>query len=1663
MSKTKKILVSIIVLIVATLGIITVSNAAHISEYINYDDLKLNSQVTINLNDIGHGSSINSSNSNVFCIQHGQYASARYSVSYTVRNIITITGLKSTDKRYGVTFNSKNNAKLLEILNNNEDKYNVQNALWNFIDTWVNNVGTKHGISKTFVGNHDGASVNLDKVSDSKANEYIETEKASIKDNTIDKNITGRTVGSNFIVGPFNWTFSGKLTNISVYNENNKKLSDIKFTTINGAQTTITSGKNFYVSIPIILNTEENTEYYNIKKIEGTVTETKEVKSVKLWFLEASDYTWQNVLLRKVGTETERISNTFEQEYNTNYEGSLKIVKVDKNNKKLKLQNVGFKIGCVVSENECKYVSRSANGKITYVPDQTRATEFITNKNGEINITGLRPGTYVIIETKNPNYGYKVSEKTEMVEVKSGSSGITIQNEKVYIKLSGYVWVDKLNDKTGDGTRRDNLYNEKDDTKLSGITVNLRDTETGKIIKTTETSNDGSYIFKDVLIENLEYYNIEFEYNGLNYTNVAKNLTLANGSKAVETERTEFNKKYNSIEAPTKNELDLLFSGCEFNFVNGETNLILGDVNLNGSLDDEDIKLVESYVVKYENPSTIIQKELADVNRDGKITAEDVLEMLKIQLGTSSEVKGNLVGVTRDSNNNVTNYILYYRENYKTELIKILNNTNNITDYIKLPVYRGDVNFDGKVDKEDATMILEYVVKKIEFTEIQEKIADVDKNGTINAVDALEILKNLGKQIKIKGDVNGDNQIDQDDSNMILEHVVKSRVLTGEQFEIADVNNSGGVDAEDSLAVLFMINNGDTNGDRIVDEEEAKVAGFIIEEDGNVQEKQKETVDLSKYDADKNNQLDVLDVKKLTGKTRTELINTLSTFSESTCPNGYITADTNGAGYSIKDQYNKLIKTNPALEEITNINLGIYEREQPNISLVKDIQDVKVTANGYDATYKYANRFTHQDEIEKDMGVKFGDKYAGGYTAPVYEADYKNATTTDEFNVAITYKIVVKNTSSNLNVKVNDIVDYFDSKYETASIVVGSSYNEETGSIGNTIATNVTDSGVAGYKKMTISTNLTVGAGKTSEIYVQFTLGPEAVKVALNNDEKVSLYDNVAEISSYTVLKGKSVYAGIDTNSAPGDTIPGNKSTYEDDTDCAPDLKLQVAEQRTMTGTVFVDSTSNGLQPGKVRQGSGIYENGETTISGVNVTLREINGLQPDMTTITGDKGEFIFSGYTAGTYQVIYTWGDKTYTVQDYKGTIFDDDVHNGGEWYKTSEPRYSDAKDNWDTRKLIDKQTVEKVEDGEKRVTTMNSTTSTMNIGVVWNLDENGNIDANAIDMNTFRYDVTNIDFGIVERARQQMNISKDVSSVKITLANGQVLVDAKIEDGKLVGNAVKGVTYMPPFDGTNGMIKAEIDNELIQGATVQIGYTINVANNSELDYDSQAYYYYGTKIAEKDRGNKITMELNGVYDYLDSEMALDSSVEEQKEWTVISRSEYEKTYENRETLIEKFFKDGKTIKTSEDGTQVETYEWETALTEYQTIFTEWAYQTETTSIRNIKLDNKTILKYNLEDEVEPGFTKSMTLYASKLLSNSDEIDLNNDVELTEVNRKQEIGRIPDIRTSTIYDRGESVTVTPPTGENQNYIIPIIVGTIALIILGAGIVLIKKKVVNK
>lgn len=747
-------------------------------------------------------------------------------------------------------------------------------------------------------------------------------------------------------------------------------------------------------------------------------------------------------------------------------------------------------------------------------------------------------------------------------------------------------------------------------------------------------------------------------------------------------------------------------------------------------------------------------------------------------------------------------------------------------------------------------------------------------------------------------------------------------------------------------------------------------------------------------------------------------------------------ARTSEAGYDLYSGFK------PTSEEIRYVNLGLFEKTQADYALSQDIDNVKVDVNGKSHVYKYgAVRFNRDGSVNEEsawnVGVKF-QKNTGTYQRAIYTADaeYDAPNHKDnELRVYVTYKVALRNESTFLG-RINSIVDYCDNRYEL--VKAGTNIDNTTSEISEDLRFSSKNEYNNEYSKYVINTDTVIPNGETRYIYLQFKLDRAAVLTILNNGD---LLNNVAEINSYTTFKDNDVnktLAVIDRDSVPGNMKPGQVETYEDDTDAARSLRLELKNARALVGTVFVDSTGKdgNVYSGQERLGNGIFDNGEATVAGVEVKLREIgkddssyDGERIEMTTTTNEQGNFEFVGYIPGDYVVTYTWGDKTYKVQYYKGTVYDEKRdQNNKYWYRDDsvDSRKTDALDNKDTRKAIDAEMValkyntleseiDKAYEGGSeyiRSTKMDSTTPAMSFSVEYETTvTDGTVDQ-------VRFTVRNVDFGIVERPKQQLEFSKRVSGFKVVLANGQILADAEItEDGKLKGNH-NYLTYMGP-SSTNGVhssgfVRAEIDNELIEGATLEIIYTMKVTNVGEKDFVSDRYYYYGIS----DGSDLVRSSVTGLVDYVDARLTVidDKWIEKDVQFLndVNARQKDNETYLN---------------------------------------------------------STRAYITSQLAKDLAPGESNEVTLKTSKKLTSTDDNTFENQSEIVEVTRKDRdvFNTGTPVRVTWNQDKfyfnfgnSETALIIPSTGEDRSFAIPLIVGVTSLIALSLGVFGIKKFVID-
>lgn len=783
----------------------------------------------------------------------------------------------------------------------------------------------------------------------------------------------------------------------------------------------------------------------------------------------------------------------------------------------------------------------------------------------------------------------------------------------------------------------------------------------------------------------------------------------------------------------------------------------------------------------------------------------------------------------------------------------------------------------------------------------------------------------------------------------------------------------------------------------------------------------------------------------------------------------------------LTNQYEELAKNSQVrVTEIKNINLGLYERPRSGIELEKDISSTRLAINEFNHVYTYGMKSDEYYEKQKEgfnIGVAFKSKYTKNYTSTIYKEDiaYTNeADKSKELRGTITYRLALTNVSEGgLVVKANKIADFFDKRYDIKGIKVGTEIDERSKEAINNVKWSL-DSEYKNdkYAKLVIDANKDVPNDTTNGnrgfIYITFELSKDQLANLVNETGKEPL-DNVAEITSYTVKKDDKLYAAFDRYSIPNNANPEKPEEFEPDTDKAPALKFELSESRIMSGVVFEDKAEGELGAGKERKGNGKYDGeklisgvkvqGEKLISGVKVKLvetdkdgKELAGGKTYESEPTNNDGKFEITGYTPGYYKLIYTWGKDLggYDVNNYKGTIYIARDTSKTDWFKASETgdRLSDALDDYELRKAIDNNDTSSYSE-------MNSTSERFAIGIDYNGENPSDEITTISEGDKFkRYDVKTMDFGIIHRPIQTIDINKNVKSVKITTGKGDSTEVTLDDNGKIV-EETKGVTGGKDL----GYVKLEMDNNLITGATAEVGYKISVKNNSELDYDSKEYYLYGTP----NGANKITLKATGVYDYING--SLSDANKNATTWETKRVDDPEVTA--TETLSDGYFKSMYQKIVDNGGYVTEKESWESVgATKVAKIFSSWAETATTTSVETAKLADKVVLDYisdQLNKELAPGEEASADIYTTKELATSGEISLENEAEIKDVKVVQRPGQKIDPSVSQLVDDAERVTITPPTGENRDYTSIIIISISALAVLGLGIVIIKKTVLKK
>lgn len=886
-----------------------------------------------------------------------------------------------------------------------------------------------------------------------------------------------------------------------------------------------------------------------------------------------------------------------------------------------------------------------------------------------------------------------------------------------------------------------------------------------------------------------------------------------------------------------------------------------------------------------------------------------------------------------------------------------------------------------------------------------------------------------------------------------------------------------------------------------------------------------------------------------------------------------IISTTKNAECNLKDMYEQLPEGTRAIE---NVNLGIYEREQPDLAIVTDIDNIKLSINGYEHTYNYKQRANYVSEGIPDKDLNAGYKAAmDGFSVHVKNditGKYKNLTynrsvydsyiaytksnkennpnTEDVLRMFVTYRIAVKNESGGLISKVS-LINYADARYESISESYVYDKNKSDGH---------GDSVNWDSKQQDANTNMwktgiiekEIAPGECMYVYLKYevstativemaTLNPNGNEG--NKEPNIKIGTNVTEINAYQTYKkledGQNhTYAGIDKDSAPNNIKCGNIVTYEDDTDAAPDLFLSRKDSKVISGLVFEDSTGgNTLKTGQERKGDGIYDgNDKNTVKGVEVNIKTY-GSNPttielyniDNSTgkikvtkaqaLTGLEGKYEFIGLVPGEYYIEYTYGNYEYkdtnadnsnsgvdtytktveavtkneikeiTTQEYKSTIIDrkftnliEDIQsfNGTGNSKDKEKVlgknnenglcywYEDSTNNGNLSSAVDDGSIrENINVNLSNINYLNKTNyedknkkdnkvMKAYTGIMdWAIEDYGK---QTTDF-TYNEDSRNyqIKFGIVERPRQSLKVTKDIASVKLALANGQIIAEGTKED--IQAGRVKYIVYP---DG--GFLKIEIDNEIIEGADLDINYRINVQNLSEIDYNDLDYYRYGF-VKDENKESSLVKLTPAIVDYVDEKLSVtydidknnrtfkyyDATNDTKNIWQLLPTSGKEdkklagidisqsvfKSIKNRSNIVVKKTDDKILPKVTENTPNDKDYN--LLVKKKLTSISTNTDNTFENYVELIEVYNSVGRFYGVDSDREH---PDNNIWKYETPGN---FDVTNKENLTE--------------SDTNFETDPSkVTIMPPTGDNKIYYY--IIGISSLVILVGGIIIIKKKV---
>lgn len=787
---------------------------------------------------------------------------------------------------------------------------------------------------------------------------------------------------------------------------------------------------------------------------------------------------------------------------------------------------------------------------------------------------------------------------------------------------------------------------------------------------------------------------------------------------------------------------------------------------------------------------------------------------------------------------------------------------------------------------------------------------------------------------------------------------------------------------------------------------------------------------------------------------------------------------------------------------IENINLGLIQKVNPDHNVAETIEYVKLVKGSYTFTYKYGDEAV-TEQGTKQSTVAFGNVNTATFTQGLYPSDIKynianglNGNSNNAFKVYVVYKVTVYNntnvsseyvyTERKLNLQ--SLTNTYDTtKYELSKDVLTGDDPTYTNDFRNW--TNSGDTATYNLKDTNKKFKDGLEGGGSEIAYIQFKVKDNALRSVLDGD---------LNIATTVKATGYHTYTRKDQNWKVKDKVYTHRSNVKTKQSSNLSIKLTLFDTRTISGTVFEDSAiQEKLNNGNELIGNGKYDGTEKTLTEENdassnkysvivslINAQSVDGEQAGdiaylyeddleqnpasgkwtrskqrAVTRIDENGNYSFKGVVPGNYYIQFTYGDGRVETKDvygntisdaeiatkikgqsdvinsnyYKSTIITGPVLNAegnSKWYLDviDNGIYSVATDSIGTyfdkngNALNNGQNIDII---DARITSdreINNTTSqdkvvikavSPSMDVAFEFLQENEYQVTNNQLRGLKSNCTGMGFGIIERPHVDIRLEETIKNVKLTLQNGTNLINGNPSD--------QNVSQYLTTIGSSAHARIEIEEKNLYGSSVTVTYKIEAINDSNLNYASKEYYTKGNK-----EGDIISTTINKMINYASNKNCNYQTPETNDKLT------FSDNYGDKGYTKEDYFEDG--------------------------VISE-----------NSKYKNQLLVAL---EELTPGSRAEFTVRISKLIPSSnveENIGWEDYTELIAFTNKSFTPQYTSHMGSYVVDRLETsepdnsyatITLTPPTGKNRNYIVYVMIAG-ALIVLAGGVVLIKKFVI--